>query len=417
MGALIDLTGRTFGMLTVKTRLADKVTPSGARQPVWGCVCACGRRSAEEGRALRARRAITCRRCVRDPTRTLRYGRVYLMYFPEHRVLKIGFHTSSTRLRELLAAGGVHIEEFRDVDKSWEAAGRRALDRIFDPAFTSRADATHVIPRGAGWTDCYTVDPEDLILARHEVFEAAMKEGNDFGENPPATAPWLRALRRIQQARRVARASDADAIGAERVDRVAAEDPAGPGVDCQATARRVAGRVGDRPNRARRARAGRRRARRHVVAGRPRMARPAPQWARRSTPCLGGARSVFAALLDSTHFHRLRRERKRERTHERASTRASTCTCGSRATGVRRTLGAGAPTACAAPETTASTDLGCSTTRLPGPPERDDRRRMRALRYSGRYPQDLAEAAAVHGRAHAIRASAGAGAVAEWSPR
>lgn len=407
MPALIDLTDRTFGLLTVRKRLGNRHTPSGARQPVWGCVCACGRRTIEEGRALRAGRALSCRSCVRDPSRTLKYGRVYLIYFPEHQVLKIGFHTSSHRLRELLDAGGIHVDEYRDVDKSWEDAGRDALTRMFPHAFTNRSDAARVIPRGAGWTDCYTVNPEDLLLARDEILEAGLKKGNDFGQNPPATVPWLRALARIQSARRRARAGRADAAGSSSADRDSAADPAGRGVDSEAAARGDASRLGDRPHRARRARAGRRRVRRHVGARRPRMARPAPIWAQRPARCPGVSNSLLDRAVDGAHFHRLRREGKRGGEHERA--RASKSTCRRGEPGLGCTSGTGVLETATTQAAQASPDLECSTARLQGSPRRSHRRRMRTLRYGGRYPQDLVGQREVHGGTGAVRGSAGAG--------
>ncbi len=408
MPALIDLTGQRFGILRVAVRLADRITPSGARQPRWGCVCDCGRRTIEEGRALRAGRALSCRQCVRDPSRTLKYGRVYLIYYPAHRVLKIGFHTSSTRLRELLGAGGIHLEEFRDVDKSWETAGRRALDSLFEPAFTNRRDASRVIPRGAGWTDCYTVDPEDLILARSEVFEACLREGNSLGENPPATPTWLRALTRIQSARRRARVGCADLARSAGTGGGAVTDSVGRRVDREAAARRDAARLGGRPHRARRARPRGRRARRHMGAGRPRMARSAPNWARRTPACSRPIWSLLGAALDGAHFHRLGRERKRGGAREgaRAGARACEGACRGRAAGVIGTLGAGVLETATSEATATPSPVGRSTARMPGSPQRNIRR-VRTLRPSRRYPQDVAGQREVHGGAGALRGIAG----------
>lgn len=42
MSALIDLTGRKFGRLTVIERAEDKVLPSGGRKTQWLCKCDCG---------------------------------------------------------------------------------------------------------------------------------------------------------------------------------------------------------------------------------------------------------------------------------------------------------------------------------------------------------------------------------------
>ncbi|MBQ9663890.1 MAG: HNH endonuclease [Oscillospiraceae bacterium] len=42
MGNFIDLTGLTFGLLTVIERGPDRVLPSGNKAPRWWCKCACG---------------------------------------------------------------------------------------------------------------------------------------------------------------------------------------------------------------------------------------------------------------------------------------------------------------------------------------------------------------------------------------
>lgn len=42
IGKFEDLTGMTFGRLTVTERGKDYVSPSGGRRPMWRCVCECG---------------------------------------------------------------------------------------------------------------------------------------------------------------------------------------------------------------------------------------------------------------------------------------------------------------------------------------------------------------------------------------
>lgn len=292
MGALINLAGQQFGRLRVIKRLPDRVGPSGSRQPRWGCVCLCGRTTVEEGRALRGRRAMSCRVCVRDPSRMLKYGRVYLMYFPRWHVLKIGFHTSAVRTRELMAAGGYLIDEYRDVDKSWETHGILALAELFPPAFDSREDARRVLPRGSGWTDSFIVDPDDLDLAKWAVMRAGIRKGNDFGQNPPATPLWRATLDGFQRARRRARVRRADAARAAGAGGVGVPDPAGSGVDREAVVPGVpAGHV-DGSRDPRRPRAGGHRPRPHVGAERPRVACPAPVWAR-TRACSGPSRPAL----------------------------------------------------------------------------------------------------------------------------
>ena len=42
MGVLQDLTGKTFGRLTVIRRAENNILPSGQRQTMWLCKCSCG---------------------------------------------------------------------------------------------------------------------------------------------------------------------------------------------------------------------------------------------------------------------------------------------------------------------------------------------------------------------------------------
>jgi hypothetical protein len=42
MGAFIDLTGQTFGRLTVIERVEDRIDASGRRKAMWSCACQCG---------------------------------------------------------------------------------------------------------------------------------------------------------------------------------------------------------------------------------------------------------------------------------------------------------------------------------------------------------------------------------------
>lgn len=388
MGALIDLTGQTFGMLTVKTRLPDKITRSGARQPVWGCVCVCGRRSAEEGRALRSHRALSCRRCVRDPSRMLRYGRVYLVYFPREQVLKIGFHTSTIRIKELIEAGGIRIDEYRDVDKSWERVGREALDEIFMPAFTSRDDARHVLPRGAGWTDCFTVTPDDLDLAKHVVMWAGIKKGNDFGENPPATPLWRRALDGIQHARRAARSRSTDTDRPTDPDERRLPDPARHPLDRRTAIPGRALGLGSRPDHPRCAPPRGHRPRPHLGPERPRMARPLPTWLHPKPTCTHRTLAHTRTALAGPIFIGLG-ERERKRTRARGCTRTGTRARAGRGPGAGRPLGSRVLTNYATCTPRTARSVASAPAGMPGSPQRDGHGGVRAMRHSGRATTDL----------------------------
>lgn len=398
MGALIDLTGQKFGLLTVLTRLADRKLPSGSRQPMWGCVCACGRRSAEEGRALRAGRAKTCRSCIRDPARTLRYGRVYVMVFPKAGVLKIGWRTSARRLVELQAAGGILIDEYRDVDKSWERVGREALAELFPPAFASRDDAAHVLPRGAGWTDCFRLAPRDIDLALHAILRAGIERGNDFGQNPPATTIWRRTLAGVQRARRSARGRCADAARAAGADRVGVAPAVGPRLD---RTRVVSGRPDspvDGSCDPRRPGARGSRTCSYVGAERPRVAGADIASGRVS------ARAIFNGLGErergregeSAGARSRGRETARSGSHSAGGPRGrrDMDTLGSRALTPHRWISPG--TSCAAARTSAG---------MPGSPGRNFRR-VWSLRHSDHAPADVPRPTEVRAATFAVRGEA-----------
>ena len=56
----LDLTGQTFGYLTVLERDEDKVSASGKRRTVWKCVCKCGNKLSVTTDALRSGRTKSC---------------------------------------------------------------------------------------------------------------------------------------------------------------------------------------------------------------------------------------------------------------------------------------------------------------------------------------------------------------------
>ena len=60
MSRLIDLTGQTFGKLTVLDRVDDYVSPSGHRLVQWRCKCECGKDTIVAGNALRRGTTQSC---------------------------------------------------------------------------------------------------------------------------------------------------------------------------------------------------------------------------------------------------------------------------------------------------------------------------------------------------------------------
>ncbi len=212
MGALIDLVGQRFGHLTVSRRLADAIAPSGARQPVWACECWCGRETAEEGRALRGGRATSCRECVRDPARMLKFAATYVAYWPDLYVLKVGRAWRESRIEQLRQSGAEILVYMRGTDETWEREALAELATTYPRAFDTSAEALDVLDRGRGWSECFLVDHHEV---RH-AFDLCMTgflRGNDLGYNPPATTEWRTALAEAQRARHVAAGRGADADG------------------------------------------------------------------------------------------------------------------------------------------------------------------------------------------------------------
>lgn len=60
MAKLIDLTGKTFGKLTVIERGEDQINPSGRKRVRWLCQCECGNTVLVAGESLRAGQSNSC---------------------------------------------------------------------------------------------------------------------------------------------------------------------------------------------------------------------------------------------------------------------------------------------------------------------------------------------------------------------
>ncbi len=407
MPALIDLTGQKFGHLTAITRLDDRVTPSGARQPMWGCKCACGRRTVVEGRALRARRALSCRECVRDPSRMLKYGTTYLVYWPALGILKIGRSSRGARVEMMRQSGGVPILLAPGTDASWERAGLRRLRELFDPAFTGPSGegahrADRILVRGRGWSECFFVEPEDLQLAFDECLRTMLREGNTIGNNPPATPEWRRALTGILRARSArrrcgdsARAADARGAG-ERAAAAPAADRA-PAVPC----RRSAGRGGPGDPARSAARGGRDGV--HLGAGRLGVAGDASGLARAVTgvhgPCHGPVVRPRTASAGTAIFIGWR-----ERKNKRGRASESTCTHGRGGASATRPLGSlgGRLHPAGTYATQAPAHDGCSAHGMPGSPSRFAAT-LRTLRHSGQAVPGVDGSGAIHREARDVR--------------
>lgn len=111
---------------------------------------------------------------IRPETTTL-----YAVYWPEQGVLKVGRCWRASRYRELCATGGRVVFLMRDVPTRWELCALAQLDEHFLPAFTSAAESEHILPRGRGFTECFSVAPADLWAAVDQIYEGIVRYGDD----------------------------------------------------------------------------------------------------------------------------------------------------------------------------------------------------------------------------------------------
>lgn len=75
----IDLTGKTFGRLTVLCRAEDHVLPCGQRQRQWKCQCTCGREVIVRGVSLREGATQSCG-CLKSELDKMRWQRARAAY-------------------------------------------------------------------------------------------------------------------------------------------------------------------------------------------------------------------------------------------------------------------------------------------------------------------------------------------------
>lgn len=123
------------------------------------------------------------------PLRTLpRYAWTYVAYWPDLHgpglgVLKVGRAWSRRRIEMLLASGAHLIANEGNTDGTWELNALRFLATRFKPAFHHPSEASGILIRGSGWTECFAVDREDIAIA-WELCLQAFAYGSDYGENP-----------------------------------------------------------------------------------------------------------------------------------------------------------------------------------------------------------------------------------------
>ncbi len=111
---------------------------------------------------------------------------LYAVYWRAEGVLKVGRCRSSSRYRELCATGGEVVFLMRDVPARWEVCALAQLDEHFPAAFATYPDSEHILPRGRGFTECFTVEPADLARAVDQIYEGIIRYGDDTRKNDHA---------------------------------------------------------------------------------------------------------------------------------------------------------------------------------------------------------------------------------------
>src|SRR5690606_21587155 len=106
----------------------------------------------------------------------------YVVWHPASMTLKVGRAWAWSRVQRWLDRGWYPIVCQRGTDATWEREALRVLRRWFPRAFTSWGDAEDVLgPGGKGFTECFTVQPEDLNFALDRCIEGFAR-GNDVNQ-------------------------------------------------------------------------------------------------------------------------------------------------------------------------------------------------------------------------------------------
>ena len=157
------------------------------------------------------------------PLRTLpTYAWTYIVYWPDAiapgvGVLKVGRSWTKKRLWHLVQSGAEIICNTGNTDGSWEREALLELDRLFDPAFDSAADAAHLLPTGGGWTECVVVEERDLQMA----FDACIRgfsRGTERSYNDPSAYAGYGRARRSASAPTESTKHDSEATWADPDD-------------------------------------------------------------------------------------------------------------------------------------------------------------------------------------------------------
>jgi hypothetical protein len=110
------------------------------------------------------------------------YAMTYVVYWPEHGVLKVGRAWRFHRVQMMTRSGGHVVVLARGTDATWEREALRSLRRWFPAAFDRAADSADLLFMERGWTECFAVGEHHLQLAVDVCIEGFAR-GNDQGVN------------------------------------------------------------------------------------------------------------------------------------------------------------------------------------------------------------------------------------------
>lgn len=83
---------------------------------------------------------------------------LYIVYWPDRQVLKVGTTTRSDRLKRFTGTGAVVLATVRGATVRDEQEAQRYVGMAFDKAFAGPDASVAVLgPHGMGWTECFAV--------------------------------------------------------------------------------------------------------------------------------------------------------------------------------------------------------------------------------------------------------------------
>ena len=147
---LIDLTGQVFGRLTVLSRAANYISPTGNSSPMWNCICSCGNKVTVLGGNLRQGKSLSCG-CLANEMVSLRsledlsgrkFGQLTVLSRAKDRVAKSGTHSVMWRCKcecgKTTVASGSALRDGRQT--SCGCSHKKAIQWIDGTSFESLAD-------------------------------------------------------------------------------------------------------------------------------------------------------------------------------------------------------------------------------------------------------------------------------------